>query len=47
MRPARNGLAIGAAPGASLLAARTASAADSPPRFIKTFGGSGPDAIRL
>jgi uncharacterized protein (TIGR03437 family) len=46
MRPARNCLAIGAALGGSLLIALTARAADSPLRFIKTFGGSGADAIR-
>jgi hypothetical protein len=46
MRPARNCLAIGAARGGSLLIALIARAADSPLRFIKTFGGSGADAIR-
>jgi uncharacterized protein (TIGR03437 family) len=45
MRPSRGLLAIGAALGAGLLAPLTAHAADSPLRFIKTFGGSGADAI--
>jgi hypothetical protein len=45
MRPARNSLAIGVALGAGILISWTARAADSPLRFIKTFGGSGADAI--
>jgi uncharacterized protein (TIGR03437 family) len=45
MRRSCSFLPIGAALGAGLLSAWTAHAADSPLRFIKTFGGSGADAI--
>src|SRR5215471_263513 len=45
MRRSRSFHPIGAALGAGFLIASTAHATDSPLRFIKTFGGSGADAI--